>query len=770
MGIRSRRARTHSKTHVVGFAIAGFFGFIAMGAVAVALSLSSVIQGWLEDLPDYTTAEAYLVAEPTRIYDCNGTQIAEYYLQQRRSVDLENISQYVIDGTIDTEDIRFYTHNGIDPQGILRAVYSQLMGRSEGASTITQQLVRNTVLSAEQFDYTVRRKVREAYIALQMEKMFTKDQILNMYLNTIYYGNGAYGIEAAAVTYFNVHASDLTLAQAALLVGLPASPSIYDPTVNPDLAISRRNIVLDRMYTAGDITQEEFEAACAEELVLNEGSLGYPVGTYPYFTDYVRELLLEDFDESTILQGGLRVYTTIDPEIQRAAEWAVDERLSQDDNLSLTSALVCIENSNGYVRAMVGGRSYDLNEFNAATSARRQCGSTFKAYTLVAALRSGMNPDITLNCTSPMQITPTWMVQNHSNSNYGTRSLRSAMWISSNTGLAQVAEAIGAEKIVETCKLMGIDVDLPAYLSISLGSVGVPPIQMAEGFSVLATGGYHRDPCCITRIEDRNGNVIYEHKDNPVKVLEDGVAEAATDVLRGVVTSSGTGWVIANMYSANAPLAGKTGTSDAATDLWFVGYTPQYTTAVWSGMLESRETVYFCGQFGETELLPQPIFSNFMNTILDGVSWEDFPDSGVRPNYLPNTSWKFVGTSAAANDPELARREAEEQAKKEEEEKKKEEAEKKLKEEEEKQKKAEEERKRQEEEAKKKAEEEAAKKAAEEEAARKAAEEEARRQAEEEAARQAAEEEARRQAEEEAARQAEEEAKKAQEEGGGGDG
>ena len=329
---------------------------------------------------------------------------------------------------------------------------------------------------------------------------------------------------------------------------------------------------------------------------------------------------------------------------------------------------MCIENSNGYVRAMVGGRSYDLNEFNAATSARRQCGSTFKAYTLVAALRSGMNPNIMLDCSSPMQITPTWKVQNYGNSNYGTRSLRSAMWISSNTAYAQVAEAIGAEKIVETCKLMGIDVDIPAYLSISIGSIGVPPIQMAEGFSVLATGGYHRDPCCITRIEDRNGNVIYEHKDNAEKVLEDGVAEAATDVLRGVVTSSGTGWVIANMYSANAPLAGKTGTSDAATDLWFVGYTPQYTTAVWSGMLESRETVYFCGQFGETELLPQPIFSNFMNTILDGVSWEDFPDSGVRPNYLPNTSWKFVGTSAAANDPELARREAEEQAKKEEEE------------------------------------------------------------------------------------------------------
>ncbi|MBQ3339365.1 MAG: transglycosylase domain-containing protein, partial [Atopobiaceae bacterium] len=663
MGIRSRRARSHSKTHVVGFTIAGFFGFIAMLAVAGALSLSSIVAGWLEALPDYSSAEAYLVAVPTRIYDCECTQIAEYYLQQRRSIDLSPVSRYVIDGTVDTEDVRFYTHNGVDPQGILRAVWAQLMGRSEGASTITQQLVRNTVLSSEQFEYSVKRKVREAYIALQMEKMFTKDQILNMYLNTIYYGHGAYGIEAAAVTYFNVHASDLTLSQAALLVGLPQSPSVYDPTINPDLAISRRNIVLDRMLYAGDITQEEFDAASSEELVLNIGSLGYPVGTFPYFTDYVRELLLEDFDEATILQGGLKVYTTIDPDIQRAAERAVVNQLDESWNDSLTGALVCIENGNGYVRAMVGGRSYDNNEFNAATAATRQCGSSFKVYTLVAALRSGMNPNVNLNCTSPMQITPTWKVQNYGNSNYGNQTLESATVLSSNTAYAQVAEAIGAEKIVETCRLMGIDVDIPAYLSISIGSVGVPPLQMAEGFSVLATGGYHRDPCCITRIEDRNGNVVYEHTDNPEKVLEDGVAEAATDILKGVVAGNATGYEVGAMWYANAPIAGKTGTSDEATDLWLVGYTPQYTTAVWCGVLESRETVYSQGYNAHTADLPQPIFSNFMNSVLEGVDWQDCPDSGIRPNYLPNSMWKFVGTSAAMNDEELAKKEAEEAAK-----------------------------------------------------------------------------------------------------------
>ncbi|MGL5173142.1 MAG: transglycosylase domain-containing protein, partial [Olsenella sp.] len=339
MGIRTRRARTHSRTHIVGFSLAGVLGFIALLAVTVALSVGTLVSSWLEDLPDYTSADAYLVAEPTTVYDADGNEIASYYLQQRRSVDLTQISDYVIKGTVDTEDKRFYSHNGIDPQGIVRAVVVSLSGGSEGASTITQQLVRNTILSDEQFDHTVKRKVREAYIAIQMEKEYTKDQILNMYLNTIYYGNGAYGIEAASIIYFNKDASDLTLAEAATLIGLPQSPSYYDPTVHPDAAKERRNTVLDRMLEAGDITQEEHDSAQAEDLVLNEGELSDPTGTYPYFTDYIKELLLEDFSSDTILQGGLKVYTTITPSYQTAAEDACNTVLDDIGNDQLGAAL-----------------------------------------------------------------------------------------------------------------------------------------------------------------------------------------------------------------------------------------------------------------------------------------------------------------------------------------------------------------------------------------------------------------------------------------------
>ena len=229
MGIRTRRARSHSKTHFVGFSLAGALGFIALLCVTLALSLGAVVSTWLEDLPDYTSADAFLVAEPTRVFDADGNEVVAYYLQNRRSVELDQISDYVKKGTIDTEDKRFYQHNGVDPEGIARAAVGQVFGGGEqgGGSTITQQLVRWTVLSDEQFENSLRRKVREAYIAIQMEKEYTKDQILNMYLNVIYYGNGAYGIEAASITYFNKHANELTLAEAALLLATaPKSNSV----------------------------------------------------------------------------------------------------------------------------------------------------------------------------------------------------------------------------------------------------------------------------------------------------------------------------------------------------------------------------------------------------------------------------------------------------------------------------------------------------------------------------------------------------------------
>lgn len=649
MGVRKRRARNRSRTHIVGFGLAGVLGFIALLIIALAISVGALVNSWLQDLPDYQSADAYLVAEPTQVYDADNNVIAEYYLQNRRSVTKDQVSQYVLQGTVDTEDVRFYQHNGVDPQGIARAIIVQFTGGSEGASTITQQLVRNTVLSNEQFEQTLKRKVREAYIAIQMEKKYSKDQILMMYLNTIYYGHSAYGIQAASITYFNKDAKDLTLAEAALLVGLPQSPSYYDPTKNPEAATTRRNTVLDRMLTAGHITQEEHDEAQQEPLTLNEGTVMDQQGTYPYFTDYVKTLLQEDFDQDTIMKGGLRVYTTLDPSAQQAAQDAVDTVLTNFGNDDLEAALVAIDPSNGYIKAMIGGRDYNANQYNLATQAKRQPGSSFKAFTLAAAIREGMNPDIYINANSPIQVTSSWNVQNYGNESYGIITLREAMAVSSNTAFAQVAQAIGADKIVAAAKDMGIDEDLPAYPSITLGTEGVPVVQMAEAYATLAADGVHHESVAITKIEDRNGNTVYEHQDSSNQALEAGQAEAETDVLEGVCEGNGTASVLQDLMTVDQPVAGKTGTSENYRDLWFCGYTPQVAVAVWTGYQEEGTVTTASGSYAHPYQTAVPIFANYVNTVLDGLDREEFANDGTAPTYKDNSSWTFSNTPSYVN-------------------------------------------------------------------------------------------------------------------------
>ncbi len=647
MSIRIRRAHLHSRTHIVGFGIAGLFGFIALLITALFFSLSTLVGSWLENLPDYTSADAYLVAEPTTVYAADNSVLAEYYLQNRRSIDLDKVSNYAKLAIVDTEDVRFYKHNGVDPQGIVRAVFAQISGGAEGASTITQQLVRNTVLSNEQFEQSLKRKVREAYIAIQMEKMYTKDQILNMYLNTIYFGHSAYGIQAASITYFNKNASDLTLAEAATLCGLPQSPSIYDPIENPDAATARRNMVLDRMLVAGHITQEERDAAVAEPLVTNEGHFADSAGPYPYFTDYVKQLLLEDFDSETVMQGGLKVHTTLEPSVQNMAQDAVAGYLDSTGNDELEAALVAVDPSNGYIKAVVGGRDYNEDQFNLATQAERQPGSSFKTYTLATAISQGMNPQIYINCNSPMTFAPAWRVQNFGNESYGYLTLSQAFANSSNTGFAQVIQAVGASNVVNMAHAMGVDVDIPAYDSITLGTVGIPVVQMAEGYATVASGGVHRDAIAITKIEDRNGNTVYEHVDAPTQVLTPEVASAMVDVMKGVCRGSGTATVVSSTMTANQPVAGKTGTSESYRDLWFCGITPQLSVAVWCGYRQEG-TVYVYGSYGHPYNTAVPIFVNFVNDALAETPRAEFPETEDAPEYKPNSSWDLSGSSSSS--------------------------------------------------------------------------------------------------------------------------
>lgn len=645
MGPRQRHSRKRAKTHALPIIIASFFGFLLLAGTAFGIGMIGVVDTWLQDLPDYTDTDLYLMSEPTTILDADGNVIARFYTQNRTTVSLDQISDYVINGTVATEDERFYEHGGFDLVGIMRAAASQITGGSEGASTITQQLVRNTILSDEQFDITLERKVREIYLAVKMEEIYSKDEILNMYLNVINYGHGAYGIEAAAQTYFSKSASDLTLAEAALLVGLPNAPSQYDPTINPELAVQRRNTVLDRMLRNGYITQEEHDAAQAEELQLNvseTSGTGVDINAYPYFVDYVRSLLSDEFDYDQIFSGGLTVKTTIKPNVQQAAEASVQDQLNKFDEDGLEAGMTVIDNDNGYIVAMVGGRDYyaDDQHTNHAIT-QRQTGSAFKAFTLATAIDQGMNPGIIINCNSPQTFDDgSYKVSNYDDHSYGYISLARATEVSANTGYVQVAKAVGIQNVIDMCHNLGIDDEMNAYSSLTLGTKELSTLQMAEAYSTFAMGGEHRDAVAITEIQNRNGEVIYQHEDSPERVLDASVAAEINDILEGVISS---GTATGAQLSVNQPFAGKTGTTEAPSDLWFCGYTPQYTMAVWTGHSGSNQRVTVNGRRARTSDLPIPIARNFFNTVLDGVEREEFPAADGQITYQDDSVWEVDG-------------------------------------------------------------------------------------------------------------------------------
>ncbi|MBM6952493.1 transglycosylase domain-containing protein [Enorma phocaeensis] len=646
MGPRERHRRNVAKTHTAPIVIVSLLGFFLVAGVAFGVGMLGNVNRWLQNLPDYTDTDLYLTSEPSVVLDSAGNEIARFYTQNRTNISWDECSDYVKSGMVATEDERFYEHNGVDLIGIMRAVVVQLTGGSEGASTITQQLVRNTILSDEQFDITLERKVREAYLALKVEETYSKEEILMMYLNAIYYGHGAYGIEAASQTYFSKPASDLTLAEAALLVGLPNSPSTYDPTVNPDLALQRRNTVLDRMLSNGVITQEEHDAAQAEEIVLNvteSSGTGKDVYAYPYFVDYVLEQLQSQFSYTAIFSGGLTIQTSIDPTVQQAAEQAVTDRLNTVGLDGLEAGVTIIDNKTGQIKAMVGGRDYyaDEGHTNHATSGR-QVGSSFKGFTLATAINEGMNPSIPINCNSPMTFdNGVNEIHNYGNQSYGTITLARATELSSNTGYVQVAKAVGNSNIIDLCRQLGIDADIPDVTSTTLGVASISTLEMAEAYSTFATGGVHRDAAAIVSVTNRDDEVVYQQDTTGEQVLDTGVTEVVTDILSGVITR-GTG--SAARLSVNQPFSGKTGTTTDVADLWFCGYTPQYTIATWTGYSEGAIPIRIGGRDALGDDLTLPIVRNIMNTILDGVAREEFP-TGETPTYKNNSVWQVEGKS-----------------------------------------------------------------------------------------------------------------------------
>ena len=600
---------------------------------------STLLASWLQELPDYDDPASFETALPTIVYAADGTtELARLQLEYREPVTLDDVNQDVIDATIAIEDARFYEHGGVDSMGVMRALVNNFAGGSlEGGSTITQQYVRNTILAGEMDEISLKRKVREAYIAMKLEERQDKDEILMAYLNTVNYGAGAHGIEAAAQRYFSKSAKDLTLSEAALLAGIPQSPTYNDPIQYPDNARFRRDLVLGRMLNEHFIDIDEYNAAVAEPVELNPTEIGGDgILRYPYFTSYVRELLYNNYDlsESDILRGGLRVYTTLDIDKQEAAEEACAiKRSGLGDAMEVAMAVV--EPATGNVQAIVGGSDYSASQVNLATGqggGGRPCGSVFKTFTLVTAIKQGIDPNGTqVDCTSPATIDG-YTLENYANTGYGIRTIAGAFVVSSNTGFVRLISAVGVNEVAQTAYDLGVTTDLmpeEAGAPLTLGVQNVTPLELANAVATIANGGTRHTLCAISHIEDRNGNVIVDDSDPEARaerVLTPEEAHATQEVMKGVVTS-GTG-TAANLYTGQ-PVAGKTGTSENYKDITFVGITPQIAAGIWVGDPTNEQSVP-TGTCAD-------VFHTYASTVLADQPIEDFAEAGD-PEYTPYTN------------------------------------------------------------------------------------------------------------------------------------
>lgn len=568
-------------------------------------------------------------AVSSQVYDVNGKLITTLHSDQNRlPIDINKVPQNLQNAFISAEDNRFYEHIGIDPIGIVRAVVANLThhGISQGGSTITQQLAKNAFLSQEQ---TLKRKIQEAMLALEIEHKYSKKEILEMYMNQIYFGQGAYGVQTAARTYFNKDVDQLSLNQCAMLAGLPKSPNYYSPFNNRKEAEERKNTVLDQMAKYGYITTAQAEEAKKEDLGLDKTSLNKEADENASFIDYVSQQIAKKYGDDALYKEGLQIYTTLDPDKQHAAVQALrqlPDNYTDDKGLTQPQgAIVSIDPQTGHILAMVGGRGQD--SFNRATQAVRQPGSAFKPFVYVTALQHDMTPD-TVMVDKPVTYGG-WSPKNAGGSYSGSMTLSDALAHSVNTVAVQVADKVGTKNIIANAKKMGITTleDKDDNLAMALGGLtrGVTPLEMASAYGTFANKGVHVKPTAVVKILDRNGNVLEDDSsgtdDSKTRVMSEKEASEMTTMLEGVITH-GTGTAAA----IGKPAAGKTGTTDDNKDAWFVGYTPDIVTAVWIGDDTGSHSL---GEvYGGT--IPAQIWQEYMSSATSDSSSDFTDDSGRR--------------------------------------------------------------------------------------------------------------------------------------------
>ncbi|UCH34936.1 MAG: penicillin-binding protein 1A [Armatimonadota bacterium] len=583
----------------------------AFMVVALTALLGGVVAGvyssMMEVLPAPGDITGIRPAEGAKIYSGDGVLLGRVAKEHREFLSVTEIPTELQLASIAVEDRRFYQHHGVDPKGIVAAIRDNVLGGRivRGASTITQQLARNVYLSPKR---TFGRKLQEMILALQIERTYSKEEILELYLNQMYYGNGAYGVRVAAETYFDKPVQKLDLAQCALLAGIPQRPNDFNPFLDPDAATVRRDEVLRKMRDEGYVTAAEADKAVEQPLGLGEPKRPLGLSEYkaPYFTNYVLHELVQEHGADAIYRGNLKIYTTLDWKMQEAAERAVRDGVRRAKPLHVSEgALIALDYRTGAVKALVGGLDFNKDQYSCATQARRQAGSAFKPFVYTAAMDAGFTPD-TIMVDEPVSYRGAggkpWRPKNADRKHRGSITLRNALVHSVNVIAVKLADEVGIDKVVACAHRMGIRDPLDPYLSLALGTSGVTALDMASAFGVFANGGRRAEPRAVERITDFNDSALVTYRPETHQVLSEATAAVMDDILQDVIRR-GTGHRARIKWHA----AGKTGTASDYKDAWFIGYTNELVCAVWVG---NRDNSPMRRVFGGT--VPAPIWADFM--------------------------------------------------------------------------------------------------------------------------------------------------------------
>ncbi|NTV15445.1 MAG: PBP1A family penicillin-binding protein [Desulfobulbaceae bacterium] len=562
------------------------------------------------DLPDVATLSSYQPAEASLVVDAKGRELNRFYRENRRVVRLTEMPVLLPKAFVAAEDGRFYQHGGVDGWSVLRAVFNNFRSgrRSQGGSTITQQVARALLLSPEK---TYIRKLREAVLACRMDRILTKNEVLHLYLNQIYFGEGAYGVEAAAQVYFGKPVGQLTLAEMSILAGLPQAPSRYSPLVDLKSAKARQRYVLNRMAEDGYISADQARAAYGQELVFQRQ--GGEEAAEGYFIEAVRQYVESRYGSERLLAGGLTIRITMDRELQKAAALAVAggvgawrERHAQASEIP-QGALVALEVGSGRVLALVGGRDFRVSEFNRATQSRRQPGSVFKPFIYAVALNGNFSPTSLIDdkpLALPGGAAGVWRPSNYDGKFLGPVTLRTGLIQSRNIVTIKLLQAVGVDPVIKLAAEMGITSPLANNLSLALGTSGVSLLELTNAYGVFADGGIYHQPVLVTQILDRQGRTLESSGQESNRVLPARTAYQVTNLLQGVI-KEGTGHQADGLEGESA---GKTGTTDKSTDAWFIGYTPELVAGVWLGF-DRQEHL---GEVESGGKLAAPVWLDFM--------------------------------------------------------------------------------------------------------------------------------------------------------------